>query len=215
MGLVDWIYPKKCLGCGQAGKYFCDKCVKTIDLSDEPASPNRGECFNNHLSLFCYRGLIREAVKQLKFKFLKDMETELALLIGRGLRLKLTQANTEEFQEFLKLKPRVQPLPLYWFRRNRRGFNQAEVIAKIAAKALKLKLTDCLIRIKLTTPQSRLPREERLKNVAGIFTVRQKRLPKAILLIDDVWTTGATMREAMQVLCQRGAKQIWGLTLAR
>lgn len=207
MGFFDWIYPKKCLGCGKAGKYFCAACLKTIDLSDE--------CFNNHLSLFCYRGLIREAVKQLKFKFLKDMETELALLIGRGLRLKLTQANTEEFQEFLKLKPRVQPLPLYWFRRNRRGFNQAEMIARMIAKELKLKTADCLVRTKLTTPQSRLPRRDRLANVAGIFTVKNRRPPKAILLIDDVWTTGATMREAMRVFQEKGVRQIWGLTLAR
>lgn len=215
MGLVDWIYPKKCFGCGQAGKYFCESCLKTVDISDEPASPNRGECFNNHLSLFCYRGIIREAVKQLKFKSLKNIGMELAPLIERGIQLKLTQANTDEFQEFLRLKPKVQPLPLYWWRQNRRGFNQAEVIAKIVAQALKLKIADCLIRTKLTTPQSRLPRQDRLTNVAGIFSVKQKRLPKAILLVDDVWTTGATMREAMAVLKKRGVRQVWGLTLAR
>lgn len=207
MGFWDWVYPKKCLGCGRVGQYFCEQCLKEVELSEE--------CLNNHLSLFCYGGIIREAVKQLKFKSLKDIEAELVPLIERGIRLKLTQANTDEFREFLNLSPRVQPLPLYWFRHNRRGFNQAEIIGRIVAKNLKLKLADCLVRTKLTTPQSRLPRKERLTNVSGIFAVKRKRLPKAILLIDDVWTTGATMREAMAVLRERDVRQVWGLTLAR
>lgn len=207
MDIWGLIYPKKCLGCNKPGKYFCDACLKTVEISDE--------CFNNHISLFCYRGLIREMVKQLKFRFLKDMEEEMKLLIESGLRRKLTQPNTELFQEFLTIKPRVQPLPLFWYRQNWRGFNQAELIAKIVAKKLKLKLANYLERTKLTTPQSRLPREKRLTNVTGIFRVKAKRLPKAILLIDDVWTTGATMREAMTVLQENGVKEIWGLSLAR
>ncbi len=204
---MSLIYPKKCLGCGRVGKYFCDECLQTVELSDE--------CFNNHLSLFCYRGLIREAIKQLKFRFLKDIAVELRPLIESGLKRKLTQPNTELFKEFLALKPAVQPLPLHWFRQNRRGFNQAEMIAKIVAKKLKLKLVDRLERTKLTTPQSRLPREERLTNVKGIFQVRPGRLPKAVLLVDDVWTTGSTMREAVKVFADRGVKEIWGLSLAR
>ncbi len=207
MDIWDFIYPKKCLGCGRAGKYFCEACLKTVEISDE--------CFNYHLSLFCYRGLMREAIKQLKFKFLKDIEEELQPLIESGLRRKLTQPNTELFWEFLQLKPRIQPLPLFWFRRNWRGFNQAEMIAKIISRQLKLRLVDCLERIKLTKPQSRLPRSKRLTNVKDIFRIKPGRLPGAILLIDDVWTTGATMREAMVVFKAAGVKSIWGLSLAR
>jgi len=207
MSFWDLIYPKKCLGCGRPGKYFCEQCLKTVEISDE--------CFNNHLSLFGYRGLIRETIKQLKFKFLKDIEEELQLLIESGLRRKLTQPNTELFREFLQLKPAIQPLPLFWFRQNRRGFNQAEMIAKIVGNKLKLKPGDYLERVKLTQPQSRLPREKRLTNVSGVFRAKTGRLPKAILLVDDVWTTGATMREAVKVLQDRGVIDIWGLSLAR
>jgi len=207
MSFWDLIYPKKCLGCNKFGKYFCDQCLKTVDLSDE--------CFNNHLSLFCYRGLIREAIKQLKFKFLKDVEVELQPLIQSGLRRKLSQPNTELFREFLALKPKVQSLPLFWFRKNRRGFNQAELIGKVICRQWKLKPADCLERVKLTKPQSRLPRSKRLTNVRGIFKVKPGRLPAAVLLVDDVWTTGATMQEAMKVLRENGVKEIWGLSLAR
>lgn len=158
---------------------------------------------------------MREAIKQLKFRFLRDIKGEFQPLIEFGLRQKLTQSNTELFQEFLALKPQVQPLPLFWYRENWRGFNQAEMIAKIVAQALKLKLADCLERVKLTQPQSRLPREKRLANVKDIFQVKAKHLPRSILLVDDVWTTGATMREAVKVLQINGVKEIWGLSLAR
>jgi ComF family protein len=157
---------------------------------------------------------MREAIKKLKFKFIKDMEEELKLLINSGLERKLVQPNTRLFRKFLKLKPRVQPLPLFWYRHNWRGFNQAEVIGKIVAKKLKLKQTHCFERVKLTEPQSQLDRDERLANVTGIFRVKPQRLPRAVLLVDDVWTTGSTMHEAMKVLKTRGVKQIWGLTLA-
>ena len=204
---MDFIYPKKCLGCGRVGQYFCESCLATIELNDE--------CFNNHLSLFCYRGLIRETIKQLKFRFLKDIEGELKPLIESGLRRKLTQPNTDLFREFLALKPVVQPLPLHWFRQNRRGFNQAELIGQIISRQLRLKLIDRLERVKLTTPQSRLAREKRLTNVSGVFSVKPGRLPRAILLVDDVWTTGSTMREAVKVLKEKGVGEIWGLSLAR
>jgi ComF family protein len=207
MSFWDLVYPKKCLGCGQAGRYFCADCLSQIALSDE--------CFNNHLSLFCYRGVMREAVKKLKFRFLKDMEDELKALISSGVDKKLTQPNTRLFKEFLRLKPRVQPLPLFWYRQNWRGFNQAEMVGKIVAAKLKLKTSNCLDRIKFTQPQSRLKRGERLTNVSGIFAVKPGKLPRAILLVDDVWTTGATLREAMKALKNKGVKQIWGLSLAR
>ncbi|MBU2052172.1 hypothetical protein KKH13_03140 [Patescibacteria group bacterium] len=207
MSLWDIVYPKKCLGCNKSGKYFCEQCLKTVAISDE--------CFNNHLSLFCYRGLIRETVKQLKFKFLKDIEGELQALVKSGLKRQLKAPNTELFREFLQLKPLVQPLPLFWFRQNWRGFNQAELIAKTISRSLKLELTDKLGRIKTGQPQSRLLRSQRLTNVKGVFRVKTGRLPKAILLVDDVWTTGATMTEAMTVFKKAGVSSIWGLSLAR
>lgn len=195
------------MGCGRSGQYFCDRCRQTIELSDE--------CFNHHLSLFCYRGVMRESIKKLKFNFLRDIGEELESLIASGIDRKLSQPNTELFREFLRLKPRVQPLPLYWYRENWRGFNQAEMIGRIVTKKLKLKTIDCLIRTRSTTPQSRLRREQRLTNVAGIFRVKPVKLPGAILLVDDVWTTGSTMTEAVKTLGERGIKEVWGLSLAR
>lgn len=143
----------------------------------------------------------------MKYQFLRDIETELEELIDRGIV-------EEELKEFLRLKPEVQPIPLYWRRENWRGFNQAEVIAKVLTKKFNLKLVDCLERVKQNKPQAELKRKERLGNVANIFKVKLKPA-RAVLVVDDVWTTGATMGEAIKTLREAGVKQTWGLTLAR
>lgn len=195
----DLIYPKKCLGCKKTGKYFCEDCLKTIRLNDQAALDGT--------SLFQYSGIIKTAIQTLKYQFLRNIETELEELMDRGLV-------EEELKEFLKLKPLVQPMPLFWRRQNWRGFNQAEIIAKIIAKKFNLELIDCLERVKQTKPQADLKRKERLANVKDIFKVKLKPAG-AVLVVDDVWTTGATMSEAMKTLRQAGVKQVWGLTLAR
>lgn len=199
MDFWDFLYPKKCLGCKKPGKYFCDVCLKTVRKNDQ--------IILYGTSLFQYQGIIKAAVKALKYQFLRNIETELGELIDQGL-------DDEELKGFLKLKPGVQAMPLFWQRRNWRGFNQAELIAKIVAKKFNLTLTDCLERIRSTKPQADLKRGERLKNVRGIFRIKQKP-EKAVLVVDDVWTTGATMREAIKTLKKAGVKQVWGLTLAR
>ncbi len=200
---MDWweiIFPKKCLGCKKAGKYFCEECRKTIRKNDQADLDGT--------SLFKYRGIIKTAVKALKYQFLTDMEEELGELMDKGLEDK-------ELKEFIKLKPKVQALPLYWKRHNWRGFNQAEILARITERKFKLERVDCLERVKETKPQAELKRKERLKNVKGIFQVKPGKLPESILLVDDVWTTGATMKEARRVVKKAGVKRVWSLTLAR
>jgi competence protein ComFC len=200
MSWWEIIFPKKCLGCKKPGKYFCEECRKTIRKNDQPDLDGT--------SLFKYQGIIKTAVKALKYQFLTDMEEELEELMDKGLEDK-------ELKEFIKLKPKVQALPLYWKRHNWRGFNQAEILARIVERKFKLERADYLERVKETKPQAELKRKERLKNVRHIFKVKAGKLPQAILLVDDVWTTGATMREARRVVKKAGVKKGWSLTLAR
>jgi len=199
MSWLDLIFPKKCLGCGQGGKYFCDQCRKTIKLNNQRQI--------NATSIFAYSGIIEAAIKALKYQFLTDIKAELNEIMAPA----LTGA---ELTDFINLKPSVQPVPLYWRLENWRGFNQAKIIAQIVADKFQLSLSDYLIRVKETKPQAELKRRERLKNVKGIFKIKNR--PKGpVLVVDDVWTTGATLREAIKVLKQAGVKRVWGLTLAR
>lgn len=124
----------------------------------------------------------------------------------------------------------VIPVPLHWYRRWRRGYNQAEVIAAEVAGAMHAPLrTDVLYRVRRTRTQTRLDAEDRLRNVAGVFRVRkgvfrtmasastpapnpasgpapgQAVTPRHILLIDDTFTTGATL-----ATCYRALRDVLG-----
>ena len=96
----------------------------------------------------------------------------------------------------------VIPVPLHWIRKWRRGYNQAEVIARELATALGATLrTDVLRRARRTRSQTALSAEERLRNVSGVFSLR--RLPsqaRHILLVDDTFTTGATLASCLMLL---------------
>jgi len=111
------------------------------------------------------------------------------------------------------------PVPLHFFRQNWRGFNQAEEIAKIVGGRLKVKTADILRRKRNTKQQSTiLDRKLREKNVEGAFEVReeyQRKLKgKKILLVDDVFTSGADMKECTKMLKNAGVEIVWGLALA-
>jgi len=154
-------------------------------------------------------------IQKLKYKpFAKELAQPLALLI-------ITYFKNLEKQPFF-LYPENQfsiiPIPLFLKRLKWRGFNQSEEIAKILAGYFEMPfLQDALIRIKDTRPQIELPKEERAKNIKDAFMCQHPKKIKNIniILFDDVYTTGATMREAAKILKRAGAKQIIGLTVAR
>ncbi len=111
----------------------------------------------------------------------------------------------------------IVPVPLHKRRQNWRGFNQAALIAQILAKNIGLKYEDCLIRTKHTKPQMSLKSDDRKQNIRNAFSMNPKASikEKSILLIDDVWTTGSTIKECSTVLKRNGAKLVWGITIAR
>lgn len=112
----------------------------------------------------------------------------------------------------------ICPIPLHKKRLRWRGYNHAEELAKQLGQAFSLPVVaDALIRIKHTAPQANLGREERLKNMKGVFEVRnpQKIAAKNILLVDDVYTTGATMEECARILKKAGAARVFGAAVAR
>ncbi len=112
------------------------------------------------------------------------------------------------------------PVPLHPRRQRWRGFNQAELLGKILAERFKWQVQPkILVRHKHTKPQVGLKGKDRKKNIRGAFKIDENskfKISKAkFIVFDDVWTTGSTLRECGQVLKRAGAKEIWGLTLAR
>lgn len=164
-------------------------------------------------SIFAYKGLIKKAIKKIKYRFVSDMAGDLteAFLSFCG--------ENKVFVQFCQDNPLLVPVPLHSRRQRWRGFNQAELLGKMIAKNLGLDFVpDLLARVKETQPQADLKKEERIRNIKGSFKVSPNILISQypnILLFDDVWTSGATLREAAKVLKRGGAKKVWGLTIAR
>jgi len=142
---------------------------------------------------------------KLKYKFVKDLAESLVEYVNPKL------------PSFLE-KFYLTPIPLHGGRQRWRDFNQSELLASFLAEKLKLKLkTGILKREKATRAQVNLSREKRKENVKEAFECIDKDSVRGegFLLFDDVWTSGATLKNCATVLKRAGAEKVWGLTLAR
>ena len=112
---------------------------------------------------------------------------------------------------------RIVPVPMHWRKKWQRGFNQAELLAQPVARRYGLPVSNDLKRRQYSSAQASLNERERRKNLADAFEIRRPERVngKRILLVDDVFTTGATLRAATAVLKNAGAAHVSVLTLAR
>ncbi len=111
----------------------------------------------------------------------------------------------------------VVPVPLHPARLRERGFNQAELLAKILAQKINVPLNGALERIRYTTTQTAFDRVERMENLRGSFRLRKKIGVRGlhVLLVDDILTTGSTLSECARVLREAGARSVYAVTAAR
>jgi len=113
----------------------------------------------------------------------------------------------------------IVPVPLHRSRWAQRGFNQAEVLARGLANRLSVAFADPLVRSKRTKPQFGLAKSDRRSNVRAAFNLKRGQQEaicgKIVLVVDDVVATGSTIEECARILRQKGAKQVWGLVIAR
>lgn len=230
MSILDFFFPKKCVGCKKAGSYFCDNCVQQIKQSDLVCpmceKPSIGGITHpicrRHFGLDglwflgVYEDPLRAAIKKLKYRYIKGFGPRLNEIIleywVKNPPLFLDQIKKDRGEDWV-----IIPIPLHWQRKNWRGFNQAEIIGQDLSKRLGLSFFEALIRTKNTTPQAHLKSAERHKNIRGAFTLNPKfeTVNSNVILVDDVWTTGSTLRECCYVLKKGGAKKVWALTIAR
>lgn len=229
------LFPKVCLGCGKIGSYFCPNCSKQfpnlrrydticpVCTKLAVGGATHPRCQTKYspdgLSvIFHYDGAIRKAIKMIKYRRMNDLIGELSEIVTTVL---LENNNRYVvFNKFVELsKLTIVAVPLFNTRKKERWFNQSEEIGKTLAKKWNLEFQpDVLLKIKQTKPQAGLTRDERLKNVKNAFSLApnsQQLTPNSLILVDDVWTTGATMRECVNVLKRGGAKRVWCLTVAR
>lgn len=205
MNIFDLIFPKKCLECnlpaqaGKEGQYICSDCLEKVP----PAGWNREGVY----SIWKYEGVIRKAIIALKYKYVAEIANELSELSVKKLS-----------ERHFSLSATLVPIPLYWYRKNFRGFNQSEEVGKLVAAKMGWKfIPDLLIKTKSTKSQVELKGFDRRKNLSGVFALNPVYGLHSTdyILFDDVLTTGSTLLEASKVLRKNGARKVLCLTITR
>lgn len=225
--LLDMIFPKYCLGCGQEGSFLCQDCFKNIPLNNSVLCPLCGQRSpSGRICEHCLRkksdplsGLLaasdweNELLRQIIYAYKYNFVAELALPLSELMR----QFLSSHLIHFEHKKLILVPVPLHQRRLAWRGFNQAELLAENIASAFGLELFLGLKRKKFTPPQVEIVSpEQRETNMKNAFNVSGRLSKENIyILIDDVCTTASTLRECARELKSAGAKDIWGFVLAR
>ncbi|OGI70034.1 hypothetical protein A3A09_02000 [Candidatus Nomurabacteria bacterium RIFCSPLOWO2_01_FULL_42_20] len=209
--ILDFVFPRSCLGCRRTACFLCQSCISKIPIA-EPAE----EDFI--VSVFDYDNkIIKRAIWLLKYSGRHILAKELARPLYEHVLAELEERRT--FENFKN--PILAPIPLSSKRLRERGYNQSELLVKELARIDGGRNFDvcfsALKKVRETPPQARIKnRSERLKNLKGCFAVRNKErvLGRNIVLVDDISTTGATLREARRTLKSAGAKKVIAITLA-
>lgn len=203
--IIEFFLPLQCVSCGRDFFVLCRECLSAVALDAQQYKKLTG-LDRLFVAARDYH-LIDQYIWLLKYQYVSTLAAPLAELLVKRLD------KVRWLDNFC-----LVPVPLHKRRERERGFNQAFLLADQLAGQLNLPVLDCLVRKRYTKPQVNLGREDRLKNVVDVFNLKAASLPlvnQNILLIDDVYTTGATMSECAKVLRQAGAKKVYGLVLAK
>ncbi len=209
--VLDLLYPPVCGICGKIDqKELCPKCaIKLRNLEKARLYAYPHTHFEKHFYLFPYEGIIREKLIQYKFQGKSYLSTFFAKILQ----------NHEKMSRLLEKYDIIIPVPMYSKKEKLRGYNQTALIAKEIAKAYQNLIYDgkSLQKIKDTKMQSSLNKKQRKNNIKNAYNVinQQKIKDKKIVLLDDIYTTGATANECSKMLKQAGAKEILVVTIAK
>ncbi len=229
---IDFIFPQKCPNCDKqidATQLFCEKCFHQISFIKPPICHRCGlplSCENYHpndkilcpdclkkrptydlaRAVFVYDSFSKTSI--LKLKYADKMEYALPF----------TELMQQAGRDLFEKTDIIMPVPMHWRRKLKRKYNQADLLGNALAKKVKIPyMSNVLVRSRHTETQENKSFQERNRNVKDAFTITQvnKVKNKHILLIDDVFTTGATVNNCAKALKKAGAKAVYVLTIAK
>lgn len=238
--LLDYIFPKFCLGCNKEGSHFCYECLKGVTLLKEQVCPicyrNNGlngrvckSCENADFFLdglwcassFEKNSLLRNCIHSFKYEFIEELALPLAKILSQSVfEMNMEKTDSENcLKSFFEPPGLICPVPLHPKRQRFRGFNQTELLADEFIKLNRgvLQKQQFLERIYYHKPQMELKREDRIKNVENAFRLSPQLagIPQNVILLDDVATTLSTLNACAKALKKADVKQVYGLVLAR
>lgn len=214
--LIRLVYPAKCMVCDMilnedTSMYLCEPCKKNLPLYLRGFKKSiQLPYVDGTFAAFYYKNGVETAIHNMKFK----NHPKLAQTMGRLLCEELLK------QESLPHFDCIIPVPMHHKKKRQRGYNQAELVAKEAARLLEKEIrTDILMKTQNTKPQILLKREERLSNLESAFAVNDNTITnsiqkKHVLLIDDVLTTGTTINTCARILKESGFPFVYALVIA-
>ncbi|MEO8247162.1 MAG: ComF family protein [Chloroflexota bacterium] len=211
--ILELVLPPSCAGCGAFGALLCRRCVGALRPARDAevaflatdASVLAGIELDLVMAAFRHDGAARRALQRLKY--------------GGAARLAATlaTASLSSFDELLAISgpATLVPVPVNVARLRERGYNQALLLARALGAARALPVAEVLARSRATIRQHGLDRSARLANLRAAFTARRAPMPRRIILVDDILTTGATVEACASVLRAAGASQVYGFAIAR
>jgi len=219
---LDLLFPPVCAGCGELGSLLCGNCTTQMPWVNDPVCQRCGRSLLNpavacgscwqqtfllqqvRASLY-YREPAMGIIHKMKYDGLFALTKPLAQLMART------------WPEWEYTPDIIVPIPLHKRRAKQRGFNQSALLAFHLGQQVDISVDPKgLERVRHTAPQVNLKPEQRLENVRGAFAADSQQVNgKQILLVDDVYTTGATMSAATDALLGSGAAGVSAYCLAR
>ena len=219
-GTLDLVLPLQCVGCRKEGSGLCQVCQSSLARLEPPyceicAQPDDGprcsRCVESPPLIdgikapYLMEGVIRDAIHAFKYRNFRGLAPELGKVLAECLESTSIPGTL------------LVPIPMHGRRVRQRGYNQSLLLAREVSKLTSIAVAeDMLIKTRDSAPQVSLAtQEERARNAEGSFLAVRESAGEAVLLIDDVVTTGSTMAACAKAAKEKGAASVWGLALAR
>ena len=225
--ILNILFPRRCPVCGgivkPAGRLICPTCFRELSFVKAPTCKKCGKEIENETMEFCadcmahrhvfeygkallnYNDIARNSMVQIKYHNKREYLDFYGAALAARYEREIRKMNVDA----------IIPVPVHPSRRRKRGFNQAEVLAKILGERLGISVRpELLKRTKKTLPQKELTVGERLKNLSGAF--RAETFPadiRRVLLVDDIYTTGSTVEACTRVLKAAGAETVYFIVI--
>lgn len=223
--ILEIFYPRRCCFCGNVSETeVCRSCKEKICYIEEPRCKKCGrlvryeeqeycyECqrirfhYDQGKSIWLHKKPVNESIYQFKYHNKRIYGEFYAKELFRLFRKELQEWNVDV----------IIPVPLHSRRKRVRGYNQSEIIAKTLGELSKIPVnTKAVKRKKYTRPQKELNDKERKNNLKDAFWIQKDwKIPKNVLLIDDIYTTGSTIDTIAKILKEKADCNVWFLTIS-